>query len=273
MTERLWDDATHLDELGHLCEEAELGDGTEPLWRRVLELDPEHECAGVHHASLYADRGDRAWDSGSTEEARSHFERGLELVPEAGHLQVRLGGIYLLQGDRRRAEAAFQVAVTGDVEPQEISYAEVLVGRHLLAAGLRREAAAAFDRGLKADNSADTYLGIGLAHLASGAVDEAVKHFRTAAQRSGYRPEVVGAMADALAGRDQYAPARELLLDAVAVHPEDYVLWVHRAVAECGLAGPQMDFSVARRARTLALQAGDREAVRLLNDILSLSKL
>ena len=163
--------------------------------------------------------------------------------------------------------------MTGDVEPQEISYAEVLVGRHLLAAGLRRDATAAFDRGLEADNSADTYLGIGLAHLAPGAVDEAMKHFRTAAQRSGHDPEMVGTMADALMERDHYAPARQLILDALAVHPEEYVLWVHRAVAEFGLAGPQMDFSVARRARTLALQAGDRDAVRMLNNMLSLSKL
>lgn len=267
--ERWLNDALRLTELGHMCEEIDLEHVAEPIWSRLLKLDPEHDCAGDHLATLFEDRGKQALNQGDPSEALRQFEQGLKQVPDAQRLHIWLGGIHLLAGDRKLAVAAFHSGSTGRDDRNRIAYAEVEVGKHLLCAGLKRDAEAAFKRGLKADNNAELYLGIGLAYLEVDDLNAALVHFKEAGRRSGQHGEIIHPALAALVDRKAHEAAQDLLEEALAANPDDYALWTVRAFTEYSLRGPQMDKTAALRARTLALRAGDRAVVQNMDQILN----
>lgn len=120
------------------------GEEAVPLYRRLLELEPDNTAALNNLAYLLADRGERL------EEALRHIQRALKLAPQENAFRDTLGYVYLKRG---AIDSALQLwRGLAEAQPENASYRYHL-GLALIEKGdtaaARRELEAALSRGLR----------------------------------------------------------------------------------------------------------------------------
>jgi len=92
---------------------------------RALDLSPDHAEAhtalGLYHAEIVAKVGKmvgKVTYGASADKALEHFERALELTPEAPIAHIEYGnGLYLLFGDKRLDESSAAYEKAAAIEP------------------------------------------------------------------------------------------------------------------------------------------------------------
>jgi DNA-binding winged helix-turn-helix (wHTH) protein/tetratricopeptide (TPR) repeat protein len=168
---------------------------------RALELDPG--LAEAHVAYSWARLSlDHAWA-----DARRGFEQAIAIDPEYAFAYNGYAYLLLTSGDVQRGLAAIQHA--RELEPLSLPMDSMLSSYYFYA----RE----FEKALELGQSAleidpqfpNAHASVGLAHLASGNKQDALKHFRDAVQFSNEAPLMTAHLAYGLAVSGDVEKARE----------------------------------------------------------------
>ena len=100
-------------------------------FEEALALDPGFELARRNLAAALATRGQEELRSGNLDDARSHFERAVDLAPDAAAFHLLLGVLHFRRGDlyeaRRNIDRALELSpdisgareISGDLHYQE----------------------------------------------------------------------------------------------------------------------------------------------------------
>jgi len=217
------------------------------LWERALAVQKDHEQANVHLGQYYLDLG-------RLDKAEFHFAEAVRLAPFFPVNQNQLGVILLALGKAKEAASHFQealqqerdnadywhnlgIALLTEGSPDTLENAalcfrhalriqpsfsdsQASLGVALWRAGERKEAVRTFQDVLSRDpSSAEAWHGLGLAHLAQGKVDEAIKEL-SLALRKGNRANVRSDLGVALGRRNQWAAAASLHRTALQIQVE-----------------------------------------------------
>ena len=193
----------------------------------ALAIDPEDPLVLNNHGAVLLALG-------RTEEARSAFTRALERRPGYADAQNNLGAVLERLGRQDEAEAAYRIAA--ETDPDHAT-AHNNLGAIAMKQGRVEEARASFRRA----NELDPSLGAPVLNLliyggGDIAADEVFERLQAAAAAPGAAPAVRARALAALAARatraKDFAQARKLYVEALALTPEDGALLNNLAVAE-----------------------------------------
>lgn len=196
-------------------------------YARARELDPRDPLVLNNHGAVLLALG-------RTDEARGAFSQALELRPGYADAQNNLGAVLERLGRRDEAEAAYRIAAETDPEH---ATAHNNLGAIALRQGRVEEARRSFKRASELDPSLGApvlnLLIYGGGDIAPGDVFD---RLQAAALAAGAPASVRARALAALAGRatraKDFAEARRLYLEALALTPEDPSLLNNLAVAE-----------------------------------------
>jgi serine/threonine-protein kinase len=179
--------------------------------RRALELDPG--LAEAHVAYAWARLSlDHAWA-----DARRGFERAIEINPQYGFAYNGYAYLLLTSGDVPEGLTAMQRA--RELEPLSLPMNSILSSYYYYARKYEK-AIELGESALELDPQFPiAHASVGLAHLAMGNTQGALKHFRDAVQFSGEAPLMVAHLAYGLAEGGDTAKARETVMELS--HPKD----------------------------------------------------
>ena len=207
---------------------------------KSLELDPR--LAEAHVAYSWARLSlDHAWA-----EARRGFERAIEIKPEYGFAYKGYAYLLLSSGDVPAGVEAIQRA--RDLEPMSLPMNSILSSYYYYA----REYEKAVELGQSAleldPEFPVAHASLGLAHLATGNTQEALKHFEHAARFSGEAPLMVAHLAYGLAESGESKKARELVRQLSQSNNGGVAPAFHIAVAHLALGDRDSAFRWLYRA-------------------------
>jgi tetratricopeptide (TPR) repeat protein/DNA-binding winged helix-turn-helix (wHTH) protein len=210
---------------------------------KSLELDPG--LAEAHVAYAWARLSlDHAWA-----DARRGFERAIEINPDYGFAYNGYAYLLLSSGDLSAGLEAMQRA--RDLEPLSLPMNSILSSYYYYAREYER-AVELGESALELDPQFPVaHASLGLAQLATGNNQQALKHFEDAARFSGEAPLMVAHLAYGLAESGETEKARELIkqlshsnnggvapafhiaIASLALGDRDSAFrWLHRAVDE-----------------------------------------
>lgn len=155
---------------------AELGQKVAPLARRAAaEVGEAAAGAGGVGADDWYELG-LDLEAYAPTEARTAYERALELDPGHADANVNLGRLLHDAGDAAAAERHYRRAL----ETGEHATAAYNLGIVLEDLGRREEAAAAYERAVAFDSElADAHFNLARLHEAAGRTADAIRHLRT----------------------------------------------------------------------------------------------
>jgi tetratricopeptide (TPR) repeat protein len=84
------------------------------IWKKILELQPDHPSARRQIARYYERRGDNFYNWGWVQEAMNHYQEGLEYAPDDAMLIASLGLCHLGMGDEKTARQFFDHAYAAE---------------------------------------------------------------------------------------------------------------------------------------------------------------
>ncbi len=90
------------------------------IWKRILELQPDHPNAQRQVAREHESLGDSLYRWGQIREALEHYQQGLEYIPDHGVLLVSVGMCHLDLGDEKLAHQCFERAYAAEPANQDV---------------------------------------------------------------------------------------------------------------------------------------------------------
>ena len=221
----------------HLEQRQDAGLGPhDPL---MIELDALLDSPRAHET-----RGVAALDRGDWNEAADHFRRGLALEPDHAALRHRVGTALYMMGDHVGALAEFERVVKTSPNYPGAHYS---IGVILQADGRHAEAVERFLATLRYQpTDGDARLRLAVSLRRAGDPEEALRHFDTVL---GMDSDIVDARfgaAMALVQLQRYADARDRLVAAMDVFPEQTIF--SHALARILVAAPDANVRDGERA-------------------------
>ncbi len=228
-----------------------------PVWRKALELNPDH-------AELHNNLGAALFDTGSVAEAISHLERALALDPENAKAHGNLANALAHTG--RMDEAIRHYEKVLELKPENAASVHSNLGLALAEKGRLEEAIAHYRKALEFsadDPQAHNNLGIALAR--TGKLDEAIGHLGQAAASSPGSFEFQYNLARVLAAGRRFAEAISPFEKAVELSGGRDAGTLEMLAGVYSEVGRFEDAArTARRALAIAVAQGNRELAETL---------
>ncbi len=184
---------------------------TELLWTHTLACTSDNFIA---HYNL----GDALLHKGSVGEAIAHYQKALQINPDAIEAQNNLGNALLTKGQVDEAIVHFQRALQISPDSAETCYN---LGNALLQKGNVDEAIAYYQKALQfKPDEAEAHDNLGIALLQKGNVDEAIVHFQKALQIKPDDAEVHNNLGSALLQKGSVDEAIVHFQKALQINPD-----------------------------------------------------
>jgi len=206
----------------------------EPLYRQVLQADPNH--ADSHHLL-----GVLAYQTGRYDQAVTAIRHALTLNPLAALFHCNLGLAQTALGQLDAAVASYQQAIRfqPDCAEAHCNLANTYVRR-----GNRDEAVTHYSQALRLkQHYAEAHCGLGMVLGDQGKRDEAVPHLRQALALNPNYPEAHNNLANILAAQGQVGEAIKHWQEALRIQPSFAV--VHNNLANALLQLDKVDEAAA----------------------------
>ncbi len=223
----------------HYLAFAELGEGDEAFFNRVIALDPQNPQIHLRLAELYKERGqyiqaDREYEQalaadpnlvaayiGQGDAAMSmelyaraieRYQKALELQTGSRAIELRLAGAYVKDEQYDQARPLLEELLASDPEN---STALVLMGDLLLSEGDAPGAIERYQAALKRNPTSEVQLKLARAYLAAGQLEEARREFQDLVHRFPYRGEAYDGLGDVYLAQGDEAKALEQFREAL----------------------------------------------------------
>src|SRR5262249_25245178 len=211
----------------------------DPLMRQFDEL--------LESAEAYNVRGGAELDAGNWAAAADDFRKGLELKPSDPSLRHRLGTALYQMGNVSGAMEQFEQVIRTS---PEFAKAHFSLGVLMEAGGKHAEAIEDFSNAIKYDPGyLQARLQLAGALARSGRAEESLAHYKQALERNPGLKEAAFGYAMAFVRLHRYHEARDSLIEATKVFPDDPV--IANSLARLLAAAPDAGVRDGRRAKTI----------------------
>ena len=231
----------------------------DPLMQELDEL--------LQSPRAYDLRGARALETGDYARAAAYFRQGLDLDPVNASMRFRLGTALFQLGDARGALEQFEQVVRTSPQYARAHYS---LGVLLEADGRHQDAIDRFSTAVKHEpHYIQARVGLAGALRRSGRLEEALAQYEETRRTDPTFPDAAFGHAMALVSLRRYQEARDILADAMTVHPAQPMF--AQALARLLAAAPDARVRDGRRALAIAEQLLKTQQTLDLGETLAMS--
>jgi tetratricopeptide (TPR) repeat protein len=203
------------------------------VWKRVLELQPDHPSARREIARQFEIFGDNLYHWGMLQGALERYQEGLEYAPDDAMLLASIGMSYLELGQEKLARQFFDRACTAEPDNQNVYLLAIKVW---LDHGDLKTALAVLQRARKAlELSTGFFLDLA-EHCYSSRMSDLAHEFITGARAlAADDVNLLLMIADVVGRNGDYALAQELIQEALEIDPENPVAYLLQGLVQVSL--------------------------------------
>jgi tetratricopeptide (TPR) repeat protein len=211
------------------------------VWKRVLELQPDHPSARREIARQFEIFGDNLYHWGMLQGALERYQEGLEYAPDDGMLLASVGMSYLELGQEKLARQFFDRACAAEPGNQDVYLLAIKVW---LDHGDLETALAVIQRARKALKLSTVFFLDLAEHCYHWRMSDLAHEFITEARTlAADDVNLLLMIADVVGRNGDYALAQEFIQDALEIDPDNPVAYLLQGLVQVS----QGNLKAARR--------------------------